>query len=103
MNSPTGGRLHLEHFVGGQLESWVCEHTAVNQVLEEKQGLYSVTEQVLYSYALGQKRNRVVFKVSSILLVLNEGHDRLPSSVFANSRDDDFCYGCCPLVQLSTK
>ena len=57
------------------------EHAAVNLVLEEEQGLYYVTEQVRYSYALGQKRNRVVFQVSSILLVLNEGHDRLPNSV----------------------
>ena len=40
---------------------------------------YYVTEQVRYSYALGQYR--VVFEVSSVLLVLNERHDRLPNSV----------------------
>ena len=57
------------------------EHAAVNLVLEEEQGLYYVTEQVRYSYALGQWRNGVVFEVSSILLVLNEGHDRLPNGV----------------------
>ena len=54
----------------------VC--AAVNWVLEEEQGLYYVTG---YSYAFGQKRNRVVFEVSSVLLVLNEGHDSLPNSV----------------------
>ena len=61
--SPTRGRLHLEHFVLGQLSSFVYEHAAVNLVLEEEQRLYYVTEQVRYSYALGQKRNRVVFEV----------------------------------------
>ena len=35
----------------------------------------------LISYALGQKKNCVIFEVSSFLLVLNEGHDRLPNSV----------------------
>ena len=62
--------------------SFVCEHAAVNLVLEEEQGLYHVTEQVWYSYALGQKRNCIVFEVSSFLLVLNEGHDRLPPIAF---------------------
>ena len=59
----------------------MCEHAAVNRVLEEEQGLCYVTEQVRHSYALEQKRNRVIFEVSSVLLVLNEGHDRLPNSV----------------------
>ena len=61
--------------------SLVYEHAAVNLVLEEELGLYYLTEQVRYSYALGQKRNRVIFEVSSFLLVLNEGHDHLPNSV----------------------
>ena len=60
---------------------FVYEHAAVNLVLEEEQGLYCVAEQVRYSYALGQKRNRIVFEVSSFLLVLNEGHDHLSNSV----------------------
>ena len=75
------GRLHLEHFVWEQLSSFVYEHAAVNLVLEEEQGLYYVTEQVRYSYALKLWRNSVVFEVSSFLLVLNEGHDRLSNSV----------------------
>ena len=58
---------------------YVYEHAAVDWVLEEEKGLYYITEQVRYSYALGQCRNSVVFEVSSILLVLNEGHDRLPN------------------------
>ena len=57
------------------------EHAAVDWVLEEEQGLYYVTEQVRYSYVLKQWRNSVVFEVSSILLVPNGGHDRLPNSV----------------------
>ena len=57
------------------------EHAAVDWVLEEEQGLYYVTEQVQYSYVLKQWRNIVVFEVSSILLVPNEGHDRLSNSV----------------------
>ena len=57
------------------------EHAAVDWVLEEEKGLYYVTEQVRYLYALGQRRNSVVFEVSSILLVLNEGHDHLPNGV----------------------
>ena len=58
------------------------EHTAVDWVLEEEQELYYVTEQVQYSYAFGQWRNSVVFEVSStVLRVLNEGHDRLPNSI----------------------
>ena len=57
------------------------EHAAVDWVLEEEQGLYYVTEQVRYSYVLKQWRNSVVFEVCSILLVPNEGHDRLPNSV----------------------
>ena len=61
--------------------SCVCELTAFDRVLEEDQGLYYVAEQVQYSYALGQWGNSAVFEVSSILLVLNEGHDRLPNSV----------------------
>ena len=61
--------------------SLVYEHAAVNLVLEEELGLYYLTEQVRYSYALGQKTNRVIFEVSSFLLVLNEGHDHLPNSV----------------------
>ena len=36
------------------------EHAAVDWVLEEEKGLYYVTEQVRYSYTLGQRRNSVV-------------------------------------------
>ena len=59
------------------------EHVAaaVDWVLEAEQGLHYVTEHVQYSYALGQWRNNVVFEVSSILLVLDEGHNRLQNSV----------------------
>ena len=59
----------------------MCEPVAFDWVLEEDRGLYYVTKQVRYSYALGKLGNSAVFKVSSILLVLNEGHDRLPNSV----------------------
>ena len=58
----------------------VCVYTAVNWVLEKEQGLYYATG---YSYAFGQKRNRVIFEVTSVFLVLNEGHDSLPNSISA--------------------
>ena len=59
----------------------MCEPVAFDRVLEKDRGLYYVTKQVQYSYALGKVGNSAVFEVSSILLVLNEGHDRLPNSV----------------------
>ena len=59
----------------------MCESVAFDRVLEKDQGLYYVTKQVQYSYALGKLGNSAVFEVSSILLVLNEGHDHLPNTV----------------------
>ena len=81
MDLLTRGRLHLEHFVWGQLVSCVCAPVAVDRVLEEEQGPYSVTEQVWYSYALGQWENNIILEVFSILLVPNEEHARLPNSI----------------------
>ena len=52
----------------------MCEPVAFDRVLEEDRGLYYVTKQ-------GKLGNSAVFEVSSILLVLSEGHNRLPNSV----------------------
>ena len=80
-------RLHLEHFVWGQLLSCVCELAAFDRVLEEDQGLYYVTEQVRYFYALGQWGNSLHFAGPEW------GVRSPPKQRFAISRDDDLCCG----------